>query len=68
MMIRTRQLLDDMRDLHKQATVERSHYYVGRVLERAIEEIERLDRNLKSRDDFLNEKGLFSEFADSLPR
>jgi hypothetical protein len=34
-------LIDDLKDLHKQATVERSHFYVGSVVERAIEELER---------------------------
>lgn len=33
-----------LRDLHKQATVERSHYYTGRVINEAIAEIERLTR------------------------
>lgn len=35
-------ILDRLRDLHKQATVERSHYYVGKCCQNAIEEIERL--------------------------
>ena len=35
-------ILDDLADLHKQATVERSHYYVGSCVRRAIEEIENL--------------------------
>jgi hypothetical protein len=35
-------ILDDLRDLHKQATTERSHYYVAKCCERAIEEIEEL--------------------------
>jgi hypothetical protein len=35
-------ILDDMRDLHRQATEERSHHYTGSLLQRAIDEIERL--------------------------
>lgn len=35
-------ILDDLRDLHKQATTERSHYYVAKCALRAIEEIESL--------------------------
>ena len=35
-------ILDDLRDLHKQATTERSHYYVAKTCERAIAEIESL--------------------------
>jgi hypothetical protein len=35
-------ILDDLRDLHKQATTERSHYYTARCVLRAIDEIERL--------------------------
>lgn len=35
-------ILDDLRDLHKQATTERSHYYVAKCCERSIAEIERL--------------------------
>ena len=37
-------VLDDLRDLHKQATTERSHYYVAKTCLRAIEEIESLRR------------------------
>ena len=35
-------ILAKMRDLHRQAQVERSHYYTGSVLAEAIKEIERL--------------------------
>ena len=35
-------ILDRLRDLHKQATTERSHYYVASCCEQAIQEIERL--------------------------
>ncbi len=38
----TKELLANLRDLHKQATVERSHYYVGKIVNQSIEEIERL--------------------------
>lgn len=35
-------ILVRLRDLHKQAVVERSHYYTGSVVHDAIDEIERL--------------------------
>lgn len=35
-------ILDDLRDLLKQATTERSHYYVASCCRRAIEEIQML--------------------------
>jgi hypothetical protein len=35
-------ILDDLRDLHKQATTEHSHYYVASVVERSIKEIKQL--------------------------
>lgn len=35
-------ILDKLRDLHKQATTERSHYYVAACCGEAIGEIERL--------------------------
>jgi hypothetical protein len=34
-----RDLMVDLLDLHHQATTERSHYYVGRCIRRAIAEI-----------------------------
>lgn len=37
--MKDKKLLADLRDLHKQATEERSHYYVGSVVERAIKEL-----------------------------
>lgn len=37
-----RNLIADLRDLHKQATVERSHHYAGAVILRAIAALERL--------------------------
>jgi hypothetical protein len=39
-------ILDRLRDLHKQATVERSHYYVGRCVSDAINEITALRKRL----------------------
>lgn len=36
--------------------------------EEAAEEIERLRANLNGRDDFIVDKGLWSEFMDTLPR
>ena len=35
-------IMDVLEDLHKQATTERSHYYVGTVLTLAMQEISRL--------------------------
>jgi hypothetical protein len=34
-------ILDRLRDLHRQATVERSHYFTGRCISDAINEEER---------------------------
>lgn len=40
-------LLADLRDLHKQATEDRSHFYTAKCIRRAIAAIERLrDANL----------------------
>lgn len=38
------------------------------LMKGAVETIERLHRNLNSRDDFLVGKGLWLEFVDSLPK
>lgn len=35
-------LIERLEDLHKQATVERSHYYTGKCIRDAIEEIKML--------------------------
>lgn len=35
-------IIDRLHDLHKQATDERSHYYVGKCVRDAISEIQRL--------------------------
>lgn len=35
-------ILNDLKDLHKQATEENSHYYTAKVIKRAISEIEQL--------------------------
>jgi hypothetical protein len=35
-------LIERMRDLRVQATTEKSHYYVAKILEEAIAEIQRL--------------------------
>jgi hypothetical protein len=37
-------ILEDLEDLHKQATTEHSHYYVAGCCVRAIAEIKRLRR------------------------
>jgi hypothetical protein len=39
-------IFDRLRDLHKQATVERTHYYVGRCVSDAINEITALRTKL----------------------
>jgi hypothetical protein len=39
-------ILDPLRDLHKQATVERSHYYTGRCISDAINEITALRKQV----------------------
>lgn len=44
-------MLAKLKDLHKQATTERSHYYVASCCKDAIAEIERLRRQ---RDDLLS--------------
>jgi hypothetical protein len=39
-------ILDRLRDLYKQATVERSHYYTGRCVSDAINDITALRKRL----------------------
>lgn len=39
-------IVERLRDLYRQATVDRSHYYTGRVVLSAIEEIEELRKDL----------------------
>ena len=63
----TKELLSRLHDLHKQATTERSHYYVAKCTNDAIEALTRYSRNLNSRDDFIVSKGLWSEFVSQLP-
>ena len=40
-------ILDDLEDLLKQATTERSHFYVASCCHRAIEEIKRLHSEIE---------------------
>jgi len=40
-------LIERLRDLHKQATVERSHYYVGKCALDAADRIEALEAEIK---------------------
>lgn len=47
-------IIDDLKDLHKQATTERSHYYVANCVTRSIEEIEKLR---KERDELFAVNG-----------
>ena len=41
-----------LRDLHKQATVERSHFYVGKCIEDALSHIEALEKAAKAEEVF----------------
>ncbi len=43
MKTRTDEIVKALRDLHKQATEERSHYYVGKVVTLAADRIEHLE-------------------------
>lgn len=40
-------IVDKLKDLHKQATTEKSHYYVAQCCEEATEEISRLREIIK---------------------
>lgn len=64
----TQELLADLRDLYKQATEERSHYYTGKIIQRSIEAIESYERNLLGRDSFIGSRGLWDEFVAQLPK
>jgi hypothetical protein len=44
-------ILIDLLDLRKQAVTERSHYYVAKTVERAIEEIAYLRRRMSELDE-----------------
>jgi hypothetical protein len=59
-------ILEKLRDLHKQATTERSHYYVAKCCDEAIEEIERQREQLKDHAAFLVRRGLVKEFMETL--
>ncbi len=41
------EIADQLLDLHKQATTERSHFYVAKTCERAILEIKRLEAKIE---------------------
>lgn len=43
-------ILDDLENMLKQATTERSHYYVAKCCRSAIDEIKRLRRKCGERD------------------
>jgi hypothetical protein len=43
-------ILKKLIDLHKQATVERSHYYTGSVIREALDEIVRLRDALAAKE------------------
>ena len=59
-------LLSALHDLHKQATVERSHHYTGSLIKEAIDALENYQRNLRSRDDFIVSQGLWSAYTKTL--
>lgn len=46
-MIAEADILERLRDLHKQATTERSHFYVAKCCEDAIEEIATMRRLMR---------------------
>ena len=50
-------IIDKLKDLHKQATTERSHYYVASCCKEAIAEIERLRADLMRIEDFSSDQG-----------
>jgi hypothetical protein len=50
-------ILDRLEDLHKQATEERSHYYVGACVRAAMEEIDALRGKVVT----LTERAVFAE-------
>jgi hypothetical protein len=52
-------ILDRLEDLHKQATEERSHYYVGACVRAAMEEID----GLRGKVVTLTERAVFGEAA-----
>ena len=58
-------LVKRLRDLHKQATVERSHFYVGKCVADAIHRIEELEAKLAKAVEMLaaiiddNDNGMF---------
>lgn len=52
-------IIEKLLDLHKQATTERSHYYVASVVVEAIAEIERLRHRCKELEKWASEHGLF---------
>ena len=47
-------IIDKLHDLHKQATVEKSHYYVASVVTEAIQEINELRAKVEEyKDSFI---------------
>ena len=61
------ELLSALYDLHKEAT-KRSHSYVGLLVKRSIETIERYEQNLRGRDEYIVKQGLWMDFVKQLPR
>ena len=56
-------IVEMLRDLHRQATEERSHYYVGKCVRDSIAEIERLRSRLAEAEALLreaHERAMFS--------
>lgn len=59
-------IIDQLRDLYKQATTERSHYYVAKCCEAAIQEIEQLRCDKKMLAESIN--AMRAEFDNVLSR
>lgn len=45
-------LMERLHDLHKQATVERSHFYVGKCVADAIHRIEELEAKIAELEEY----------------
>ena len=61
-------LIERLRDLHKQATVERSHYYVGKCALEAADRIEALEAALRRIDAINDSPATFNKDIDDVCR
>jgi len=61
-------LIERLRDLHKQATVERSHYYVGNCTQEAAARIEALEAALRRIDAINDSPATFNKDIDDVCR